>query len=230
MCNDIVKEMKRKRGYSDVVSLMRSTNVMMDTLGAELLEIAIMAYLSNPKLDVGELINFAEKNSAMPITKSGAFEEMKDALQNLYTKHFEKLEDDNSVATYIKNVALEVRIQQTLQVKLVNEELYVLTPKLSLLYCALGVRRTMKPDEEFLAALEHIKGRLGYSKIDTFVMDLYKVISPKHIKIVMNNINAKTTTNITQKERLKEETLDKVLGQIKEFVVGLLEESKELNF
>ena len=230
MCNNIVKEMKRKRGYSDVISLMRNTNVMMDTLGAELLEIAIMACLSNPKLDIEELINFAKKNSSMPISKSGAFEEMKDALQNLYTKHLEKLDDDNSVEKYIRNVALEVRIQQTLQVKLANEELYILTPKLSSLYCALGVRRTMKPDEEFLAALEHIKGRLGYSKLETFLIDLYKVISPKDIKIVLNKISAKITTNTIKKERLKEETLNKMLEQIKEFVEALLEESKELNF
>ena len=88
----------------------------------------------------------------------------------------------------------------------------------------------MKPDEELLAALEHIKGRLGYSKLETFLIDLYKVISPKDIKIVLNKISAKMTTNTIKKERLKEETLNKMLEQIKEFVEALLEESKELNF
>lgn len=179
MRKENVKEMKSRESYNEVVCLMRRANVIPMSMGSELLEIAIMSYLKNPDLTLNNLVEIATQNSPMPITDFECFEEMKEALLNLYTKHWQKTDDNNVVWKFIQNVSAEVRIRKILKIKEEKGEIYSLDEEAMNSYSVITIRKIMKPDDSFKNILLHTAGRLGYEELEDFVIALSEVIEPE---------------------------------------------------
>lgn len=169
-------EMKRRRGYREMMLLLRRSNVNFSCMGEQLLEIAIMSYLQNPNQEKEELLKTVEKNSPMPISEEAAFDLMKDALQNLYTRKSEKVASDKVVMTFISSIAEEIRIAKALEMKEAEEELEI-TPEEREILIALGKRRFFKPNDTFKELLNHVAGRNGYDDIEPMLRKLLKCVN-----------------------------------------------------
>ena len=106
-------EMKKRRGYAEMRLLLRRTNVNFSSYGEPLLEIAIMSYLKDENQSLEDLMKNAEENSPMSIPEGEtAFDLIKDALQNAYTRHSFKVESEmfilsSWVLLAVKNKELE---------------------------------------------------------------------------------------------------------------------------
>ncbi len=169
-------EMKRRRGYREMMLLLRRSNVNFSCMGEQLLEIAIMSYLQNPNQEKEELLKTVEKNSPMPISEGAAFDLMKDALQNLYTRKSEKVASDKVVMTFISSIAEEIRIAKALEMKEAEEELEITLEEREILI-ALGKRRFFKPNDTFKELLNHVAGRNGYEDIEPMLRKLLKCVN-----------------------------------------------------
>lgn len=177
MCTREMKELKMRRGYADVVYLMRTSNVRKDTMGYELLQTAIMSYLNNSKLPREELIKIAFKNAPMPLAdEETCFNEMKQALQNIHTRKLKKLDEDSVVFNFIRNIASEVRMRKLIEIRIVSEELDQVDENVTAIFCAVAIRKMTKPKDGFVEVLNHCAGRYGYDDIDDLTIDLYKVV------------------------------------------------------
>lgn len=179
MCKENVREMKTRESYNEVVCLMRRANVIPMSIGSELLEIAIMSYLENPDLTLDSLVGIATENSPMPISDFECFEKMKEALLNLYTKHWQKTDDNNVVWKFIKNVSAEVRIRKLLKMKEARGEVFSLDEEAINSYIVITIRKMMKPNDSFENILIHTAGRLGYEELEDIVIALSEIIEPE---------------------------------------------------
>ena len=141
-------------------------------MGEQLLEIAIMSYLQNPNQEEEELFTIVKENTPMPIPEGEtAFDLMKDALQNLYTRKSEKVARDKVVMTFISSIAEEIRIIEVLkQWEAENESISVEDKEIFVSVCK---RRLFKPHDKFEDVLNHVAQRNGY-KMDTIVTKLTK--------------------------------------------------------
>ena len=229
MCNKEVKELKLKKGYSDVIYLMRIANVNTDLLGYELLQIAIMSYLQDSSLEIQELIEIATKNAPMYITEEACFEEMKEALQNLHTKHLEKLDDNNVVFKFIKNIASDVRMRELIKMRVESEELTQVTEKVIALFSETAIRRIMKPEHSFSEILKHVALKENYDDTMDLVLDLYSVQKNNNMKeeIISKLSNIKDPNKRIKKKKAIVEPLQKELEQL---IDALVKEHENLIF
>ena len=120
MCKkeNLLMEMKDRRGYAEMRLLLRRTNVDFDSMGEPLLEIAIMSYLKNPVLTEKDLMQIAKENAPMQIANGlPVYDIIADSLQNVYTHKSQKLENSNVVMFYISSIANEIRINALLETK-----------------------------------------------------------------------------------------------------------------
>ena len=201
-------EMKRRRGYREMMLLLRRSNVNFSCMGEQLLEIAIMSYLQNPNQEKEELLKTVEKNSPMPISEGAAFDLMKDALQNLYTRKSEKVASDKVVMTFISSIAEEIRIAKALEMKEAEEELKI-TPEEREILIALGKRRFFKPNDTFKELLNHVAGRNGYDDIEPMLRKLLKCV----------NLNTEEDTEIAILN-LAEVVVENLLAKKDDFISG----------
>lgn len=188
MCIKTMKELKMRRGYADVIYLMRTSNVRMDSMGYELLQVAIMSYLHNPNLPMRELVKIALKNAPMPLANEEAcLDEMKQALQSIYTVHYKKLDEDSLVFNFIRSVASEVRMGTLIEIRVVSEDLTQLDKNTKAAFCAVAIRRMEKPNDTFLEVLNHCAGRYGYDDVSDLLIDLYKVVKNNSYETKLKN-------------------------------------------
>lgn len=176
MCTEKVKQLRLKRGYSDVMYLLRATNVRKDSIGSSLLEIAIMSYLNNPTLSMEQLNKVALNNAPMTIeNEEECFYLMKEALQSIYTRKANKLDDNNVVYKFIQNISSEVRMRELIKMRVINQDL-IIDENITAIFSRTAIRMIMKPDNTFQEVLNHIAGREGYDEVEDLVGDLYKVV------------------------------------------------------
>lgn len=146
-------------------------------MGEQLLEIAIMSYLQNPNQEKEELFKTVGENSPMPISEGEtAFDLMKDALQNLYTRKSEKVASDKVVMTFISSIAEEIRITKVLEVKEVEEGLEITAEEREILI-SVCKRRFFKPKDTFKEVLNHVAGRNGYDDIEPMLRKLLRCVN-----------------------------------------------------
>ncbi len=178
MCKKkFLMEMKDRRGYAEMRLLLRRSNVNFSSMGEQLLEIAIMSYLQNPNQEKEELFKTVGENSPMPISEGEtAFDLMKDALQNLYTRKSEKVASDKVVMTFISSIAEEIRITKVLEVKEVEEGLEITAEEREILI-SVCKRRFFKPKDTFKEVLNHVAGRNGYDDIEPMLRKLLRCVN-----------------------------------------------------
>lgn len=173
----MVKTFETKRGYYEVNYLLRAARVDRELRGYQLLQIAIMSYLNNPKLTLKELVEISKKNSPMYLeSEEQCFEEMKESLHSVCTTHMDKLEDDNVVFKFIDNITTEVRIGKLIRIHMMNKDICVDQQIVDMLI-RVCIRRKMKPHDSFSAILNHTAGKCDYEEVKDFVNELYGVIS-----------------------------------------------------
>lgn len=211
-----LKEQKLQRGYSEIIYLMRIANVNTDSIGYELLQIAIMSYLHDSSLEIQELVEIATKNAPMYITEEACFEKMKDALQNLHTKHLEKLDDNNVVFKFIKNIASDVRMRELIKMRVESEGLTQVTEKVISLFSETAIRRIMKPKHTFYEVLKHISLKENYDDVEDLVLDLYRVQKNSNVKEDVKNIlsNIEDPNKRIKEKKLIIEPLQKEVEQL----------------
>ena len=120
MCKkeNLLMEMKDRRGYADMRLLLRRSNVNFSSMGEPLLEIAVMSYLKNPALTEEELMQIAEDNAPMQIANGvPVYEVIEESLQNVHTHKSKKLEKEGMVMLFISSIANEIRINAMLEIK-----------------------------------------------------------------------------------------------------------------
>ena len=178
MCKRTVKELclKREDVLYQVEYLMRVSNVNPESLGSELLKIAILENLHDSSLTIEELIERAKNQSPISIDNSNtAGLLMQEALVNVHTKHHEKVHKANAVEKYISNVSDEIRMKKLIQIRKDIENLDCKEDEVEL-FIAVAMRRKMKPQNTFDEVLNHVAGRRGYEEIEDLINDLHKVV------------------------------------------------------
>lgn len=227
MCSTFFRELKNKKGYDEVRYLMRVSNVPNNKIGYELLEIAIMSYLHNPNLHLEELVNIALTNSPMTLmNEQECFEEMKEALQRLHTKHSEKLEDDNAVFKFIRNIASEVRIHELIQQRIISKDLKAVGQEIETTFCKVALRRIMKPNATFMEVLNHIARRCNYKAVEDLVIDLYKIVKNSDYEEELR----KYDENGIMKEKRRKKISKELLGDVEELVMIFVREKDNIVF
>ena len=167
-------EMKDRRGYKEMQPLLRRSNVNFSCMGEQLLEIAIMSYLQKPNQEKEQLLKTVEENTPMPISGGDtAFDLMKEALQNLYTRKSEKVANDEVVMTFISNIAEEIRISEVLKQWEAENEINISVEDKEI-FVSICKRRLFKPQDKFEEILRHVAKRNGVKNIDTMVTKLTK--------------------------------------------------------
>ena len=227
------EQMKNNRGYGDMIVLTKFSNLV-NSLGGTLVQIAIMAYLHDPSLEMEDLVEIAYQNSPMSITKDDAEEAMKDALINILTHDSEKLLDDGVLKIYIRNIASEVRISEMLRVKSELEGLELdnsLIGKIS----RVTIRCMMKSDETFEQALRHVAWREGYDDFREFTIILCEALFQKDLKQIVDEEVMRWTketgnSKIGEIEKKKEELLMPYVQKFEDFVNLLIQEHENLQF
>lgn len=202
MCRkeNLLMEMKQRRGYAEMRLLLRRTNVNFSCIGEQLLEIAIMSYLENPALTEEELMQIAEENAPMRLaTGVPVYALMAESLQNVYTHKSRKLDKEGAVMFYISSIANEIRINAVLETKEAEEGIDATAEDRDLM-TAVCKRHMLKPKDTFKEVLNHVAGRNGYEDIDVMVRKL-----KKYLKIDAE-ISTKTAT--TKLSKFAEEVLE----------------------
>lgn len=224
-----LKELKLQRGYSEIIYLMRIANVNTDTIGYELLQIAIMSYLHDSSLKIQELVEIATKNAPMYITEEACFEKMKDALQNLHTKHLEKLDDNNVVFKFIKNIASDVRMRELIKMRVESEGLTQVTEKIISLFSETAIRRIMKPKHTFNEVLKHVVLKEKYDDTMDLVLDLYNVQRNNNMK---EEIISKLSKIKDPNKRIKEKKaiVEPIQKEVEQLVDAFVKEHENLVF
>ena len=222
----MMKELKMKKGYGEVMYLMRIANVPEDTIGYKLLQISIMSYLQNPNLHKKQLVQIAFANSPMILLNEKiCFRLMKDALQNLYTKHLEKLDDDNVVFKFIFNVASEVRLRELIKIRVEEEKLTGVNKHISSVFCRVCIRRIMNPNDTFMEVLNHCAGRCAYDDVDDLIIDLYKVVKNNDIEtkiLLFNN----QRIQVAKKQQIAKE----IVLEVEQLVLLFIREHNNIVF
>lgn len=174
MCTEIIKKMQMKRGYSDVVFLLRSSGVNFKCQGKQLLELAIMKSLEKPELKIEDLLKFTEQNSPFTL-KSPVDELMKEALQTVYTKHSEKLQEEDVLEKFISNIADEIRMRKLIRLREVSEDLEIdnMTEDIVI---SIAMRRLNKPKISFQNILTWVAGKLDYDSEEALVKKAYEIV------------------------------------------------------
>ena len=209
-----MRELKMRRGYADVLYLMRAFNVRTDVIGYELLQTAIMSYLHNPDLRMEELNKIAFKNSPMPLEDEDAcFVEMKRALQNINIIKLKRLDNDTVVFDFINNIASDVRMRKLIDIRSASEELTQVDENVTAVFCAVAIRMLKKHKDGFIEVLNHCAGRYGYDDIDDLIIDLYKVVK-----------NSEYENELTMCEDVKEklEKKQKIASEVQKDVENLV--------
>lgn len=201
MCKqNLLMEMKQRRGYAEMRSLLRQTNVNFSCMGEPLLEIAIMSYLKNPILTEEELMQIAKDNAPMQIANGlPVYGLIADSLQNVYTHKSKKLEDEGVVMFYISSIANEVRINAMLETKEAEEGIDATAEERELM-TAVCKRHMLKPKDTFKEVLNHVAGRSGYEDVDIMVNKL-----KRYLKIDDEKVSTKTA--ITKISKFVDEVL-----------------------
>ena len=212
MCNEIVKKMKMKRGYSDVVLLLRASGVNFECHGEELLEIAIMKRLEKPDISKEELITFVARNSSFDLSgdendqKIKASYLMEEALQTVYTKHSEKLQSEGLVAKYINNVSDEIRIRELIRLRRALKKTDVDNDTEDIIV-SIAMRMINKPDDSFQKILTWVSGKYDYDSEECLVKKIYGI---KHKNI--------SETQIPQLMEKLEQGINRMLLERKEII------------
>lgn len=201
------REMQLNRGFGEVVYLLRISNVRKDCTGYTSLLTAIMAYLQDSTLDFEHLIQIAFENSAMGIrTPRECFESMKDALQDIYTGHSEKVLDDTVVYTFIQNISAEVRMREFLKMRILNADLKMDETAISIIV-RLAIRKIMKPEDDFSGILNHTASKMKYADVKSLVYRAYCIVDNTDIKSYIECATEKIFNSkekaIAQKELLE---------------------------
>ena len=133
-----------------------------------------MSYLQNPNQEKEELLKIVEENTPMPISEGEtAFDLMKEALQNLYTRKSEKVASDKVVMTFISSIAEEIRISEVLKQWEAENEINISVEDKEI-FVSICKRRLFKPQDKFEEILRHVAKRNGVKNIDTMVTKLTK--------------------------------------------------------
>lgn len=174
MCTEIIKMMKMKRGYSDVVLMLRSSGVDFKSQGEQLLELAIMKSLEMPELEIEDLFKFAMQYSSF-VLKRSVDELMKEALQTVYTKHSEKLQEEDVLEKFISNIADEIRMRKLIRLREVSEDLEIdnMTEDIVI---SIAMRRLNKPKISFQNILTWVAGKLDYDSEEALVKKAYEIV------------------------------------------------------
>lgn len=210
MCTNFM-EMKKRRGYAEMRLLLRRTNVNFSSYGEPLLEIAIMSYLKDGNQSLEDLMKNAEENSPMSIPEGEtAFDLIKDALQNVYTRHSFKVESDEVVAIYISSIVADIRIEALLKMMEAEKGLDVSIEDRENVI-SVCKRCIFKPKDTSKEILNHVAGRRGYNDIEGLLESFIKYLDiPEE-----------------QKEQFSE--MDK-LHEFNNFVKKVLREKDNMNF
>ena len=163
-----------KRGYSDVVLMLRSSGVDFKSQGEQLLELAIMKSLEMPELEIEDLFKFAMQYSSF-VLKRSVDELMKEALQTVYTKHSEKLQEEDVLEKFISNIADEIRMRKLIRLREVSEDLEIdnMTEDIVI---SIAMRRLNKPKISFQNILTWVAGKLDYDSEEALVKKAYEIV------------------------------------------------------
>lgn len=226
MCTREMKKLKMRRGYADVVYLMRTSNVRTDTMGYELLQVAIMSYLHNPGLQMEELVQIAFANAPMPLLdKAECFNKMKQALQNIHTRKLKKLDKDSVVFNFIKNTSSEVRMRKLIEIRVASEELTQVDESVLIAFCGVAIRRITKHEDAFIEILNHCAGKYGYEDIDDLIIDLYKVVKDSQYEEELRKCN-----NLKELFEKKRGITKSIQEEVEELVSVFIEEHENMIF
>lgn len=193
MSTEVKKEMKEEmqRGYYEVNFLLRAANVNKRVIGYSLIRSAIMAYLHDPSLRIEQLAQKALENSPMTLRvgcekmtekerkellEEKCLSDMQEAIQNVYTKHYNKLGEKDAVFHFIDNIATEIRVKELIRIRIANEELDADETEAETL-AKIVIRRIVKSQDTFKEILNHVAGRVGYDETADLVKDVHKIVN-----------------------------------------------------
>lgn len=221
-----MRELKMRRGYADVIYLMRICNVRTDVIGYELLQTAIMSYLHNSDLRMEQLVKIALENAPMQLAgEEVCFDEMKRALQNIHIIQFKKLDKDTVVFNFIKNIASEVRMRKLIEIRVVSEELIQVDEAVTAIFCAVAIQKMTKPEDEFAKVLNECAERYGYKHIDDLVIDLYKVVTNSIYEEELLKYE-----NLKIKDEKKRDIAKKVQQDVEQIISVFIDEHENMIF
>lgn len=177
MCTEMYKKMQKKRIYSEVTMRMRTSRVAQDEIGSEFIRYALMAYLHDSTLTIDELALEAMRN--IPTGIHGILEDYPEEAIQLMHDALETVErrmDGNprkAVEKFIHDIATEVKLAETLDMKLFSMEEESNSKEREVLI-ETAARRMNKPDESFKEILQWIAGHFNYDSLYALLAALYK--------------------------------------------------------
>ena len=223
------REMQLNRGFGEVEYLLRISNVRKDCVGYAPLLAAIMAYLQDSSLSFKQLMQIGYENSSARIgNPEECFEAMKDALQDIYTGHPEKVLDDNVVYIFIQNISAEVRMRELLKMRILNEDLKAGESVISVIV-RLAIRKLMKPEDNFAEIINHTAGKVGFSDAKDLLYEEYPIVANKDIKSYIEDAT-KNITNPKEKAIAQKELLKPCARDIESIINDLIDNYLNLHF
>jgi|GEM_PF-5339439 len=174
MCLEILKNMEKTKAIGEIRYLMRKSGVIEDSIGRRLLEIVIICKLKDPSLKMRELREIAFNNSPMKLeSQKECFLKMKEALQNLNTRKWEKTNSHKVVFVFVQNIITEIRIKSLIEMRIINEGTNLDSVGESV-FCQVVIRQNMKKTHTFKEVITHIAKREGF-EIKELVKVIYKL-------------------------------------------------------
>lgn len=181
MCTEIYKKMQTKQIYSEIAMLLRTSGIPTDKIGTELIKYAILAYLHEPNKEFEDIITTAIENVPAAIhgidskDTEEAFLVMKETLESVNTKHIEKVDDDNVVEKFVKNIADEVKMTELMKYRVEVFQMDVSFEQRNI-FIQTALRKSRKPKDDFKKeVLSWVAGKYGYDNIIILLKDLYSI-------------------------------------------------------
>ncbi len=223
------REMQLNKGFGEVEYLLRISNVRKDCMGYTPLLSAIMAYLQNSNLNFEQILQIGFENSTAAIRNTEeCFESMKDALQDIYTGHPEKVLDDNVVYIFIQNISAEVRMRELLKMRILNNGLKAGEETISIIV-HLAIREIMKPEDDFEKIVKHTTGKMGYPDVKTLLFKVFPIVSNVDIKECVQRATQEIK-NPKDKAIAQKEFLKPYVDELEEVVNELIANYLHLHF
>ena len=223
------REMASNKSYSEVECLLRIHNVDQQNSGFRALVSAIMAYLKNSDLELEQLLEIGFRNSVgRVLNKEICFLQMKECVQDVYTFETEEVEDDNIVFKFIKTISAEVRMKDSIRMRLLSSDIELGEKQISEII-KIAIRRLMKPEDTFWEILNHVAGVEGFIEVQDLIFDIYPIISSINIKQIIED---KTKDIYSPKERAfkKRELLEPYCKEIEDLINDLNKNYLNLQF
>lgn len=223
------REMQLNPAFGEVEYLLRISNVRKDCIGYTPLLAAIMAYLKDSNLNFEQLIQIGLKNSPAKIrNREECFESMKDALQDIYTGHPEKVLDDNVVYIFIQNISGEVRMRELLKMRILNNGLKSSEQAVSIAV-RLAIRKIMKPRDSFAEILNHIAGKMGFSEVKKLLFTVFPIVSNVNLKEITEDAT-QNIQNPKDKAIAEKKFLEPYTHELENVVKDLIDHYLNLHF